>query len=58
MSKFTGRVESLPAALGLVGAKGSDVALARLVSAFLEQDDVGEAGVIGAVEETVQVPLV
>ncbi|KAK3376303.1 hypothetical protein B0T24DRAFT_677197 [Lasiosphaeria ovina] len=58
VSKFTGRVESLPAALGLVGAKGSDVALARLVSAFLEQDDVGEAGVIGAVEETVQVPLV
>ncbi|KAK4201353.1 putative amidotransferase subunit A [Triangularia verruculosa] len=32
VSKYTGRTERLPAALGIVGAKGSDVSLARLVS--------------------------
>jgi hypothetical protein len=39
VSKFTGRTERLPAAIGLVGAEGSDVALAQLVSNFLEEDE-------------------
>ncbi|KAK0609894.1 amidase signature domain-containing protein [Bombardia bombarda] len=33
VSKFTGKTERLPAAVGVVGAKGGDVALARLGSA-------------------------
>lgn len=32
VSKFTGRTEQFPAAIGILGAKGSDVTLARLVS--------------------------
>jgi hypothetical protein len=39
MSKFTGRTKRLPAALGLMGAKGSDVAPAQIVSDFLEEDE-------------------
>ncbi|KAK4183592.1 putative amidotransferase subunit A [Podospora australis] len=45
ISKFTGRTERLPAALGLLGNTGSDVALARLVSDMLESLNGGEAEV-------------
>jgi hypothetical protein len=38
-SKFTGVKERLPAALGLVAAKGSDVWLAELVSEFFEKEE-------------------
>ncbi|KAK3941866.1 putative amidotransferase subunit A [Diplogelasinospora grovesii] len=54
VSKFTGRTERLPAALGLMGAKGSDVALAQLVSDLVEEDEtLGKA----RVAETEQKPL-
>lgn len=49
VSKLTGGVERLPAALSLKGAKGSDVALAQLVSDVLEDDEaLGERKVGGS----------
>jgi Asp-tRNA(Asn)/Glu-tRNA(Gln) amidotransferase A subunit family amidase len=49
-SKFTGRTEQLPAAIGLVGAKGSDMMLVELVNAMV----VAESSSAGA--EGIQIP--
>ncbi|KAK3377120.1 putative glutamyl-tRNA amidotransferase subunit A [Lasiosphaeria ovina] len=59
ISKLTGQAESLPAALGLVGAKGSDVALARLVSALMEDSGKKLESEIGVErEETTEVEVI
>lgn len=42
-SKFTGNTEQLPAAVGIIGAKGSDVMLAELVNAVFESHQLGAA---------------
>ena len=42
-SKFTGRVEQLPAAIGLIAAKGSDIMLAEFVSDLFETEEDKEA---------------
>lgn len=39
-SKFTGKVEQLPAAVGILAAKGSDSMLADFVHKIWEEDDV------------------
>lgn len=54
VSKHTGRTLRLPTALGLMGAKGSDVALARIVSDLLEEEEIPEDTMMG---ETKQKPL-
>lgn len=39
VSKFTGMEEQLPAALGLIGAQGSDIMLADFVEKLFESTD-------------------
>ncbi|KAK4671659.1 hypothetical protein QC764_0097500 [Podospora pseudoanserina] len=51
VSKYTGKTERLPAALGIVGAKGSDVSLAQLVS------DIFDGATVQYPQERSQKPL-
>jgi len=44
-SKFTGLMEHLPAALGLIGAKGSDIMLASLLNAMNESESISAVNV-------------
>ncbi|OAQ96457.1 hypothetical protein LLEC1_04447 [Akanthomyces lecanii] len=53
ISKYTGVEEQLPAALGLIGAQGSDMMLADFVSKLFESIDT----VITPVEEEAQIEL-
>lgn len=39
-SKYTGKLEQLPAAVGIAAAKGSDLMLADLVSKLFEEKEV------------------
>ena len=54
ISKFTGRTEQLPAALGLIAAKGSDVMLADLVRDLLREDsEKGSAAWVDRVQKPI-----
>ena len=55
MSKHSRQEEDLPAAMSIIGAQGSDVALAKLVGELMaEEDDISVAGVNGDEDEEVK----
>lgn len=53
ISKYTGMEEQLPAALGFIGAQGSDMMLADFVSKLFKSMDT----VIAPVKEEAQIEL-